>query len=193
MNIQNIATKIDSLSHEWEEFLTKNTSNTKLQELEMKLSNIQSTLDMPVMDIGSIETKSSFGKFLRNGDTSLLETKSLSSVAPDEGGYLITPSLQKKINISMLSKSPMRQLASVDTISTNALDVIIQDGAFDSGWVADAEKRDDTNSPKLQQKRILVHELYAQPKATQRLLDDSAIDLEEWLTTQLQDSFVRHC
>ncbi|WP_083809684.1 phage major capsid protein [Candidatus Midichloria mitochondrii] len=38
---------------------------------------------------------------------------------------------------------------------------------------------------------ILVHELYAQPKVTQRLLDDPRIDIEDWITKKLIDVFAR--
>ncbi len=191
MNIQNIADKVDHIAKEWEQFASTNKSNTTLQELEMKLFNMQTALERPGMDFGTLETKTAFSNYLRKGEVSSLETKSLSSTSNEDGGYLITPALHKKIIAWMKTKSPMRRLASVETISTNALDVIIQDGEFDSGWVADTAARTDSATPHLKQKRIMVHELYAQPKATQRLLDDSAINIEEWLNERLQDSFLR--
>jgi HK97 family phage major capsid protein len=49
--------------------------------------------------------------------------------------------------------------------------------------------RDETSTPKLTTLKIPVHELYAQPKATQKLMDDSAINIEDWLTQRLADSF----
>jgi len=191
MNISIIAEKLEHLTKGWEQFAATNKSNTKLQELEMKVSDIQSALERPEIDLNGIECKTTFGDYLRKGETHGLETKALSTTNNGDGGYLITPSLQKKIVTGMATKSPMRKLASIETISTNALDVIIQDGEFDSGWVADAAARVDSATPKLQQKRVMVHELYAQPKATQRLLDDSAINIEDWLNERLQDSFLR--
>ena len=82
-------------------------------------------------------------------------------------------------------------MASIETISTYVLDVVIEDGKFTSGWIGDAEQRENTETPKLKQKRILVHELYAQPKATQALIDDSAIQIEDWLVERLRDSFIK--
>jgi predicted phage gp36 major capsid-like protein len=46
------------------------------------------------------------------------------------------------------------------------------------GWVGEQETRTETNTPKAGMQRIPVHELYAMPKATQKLLEDSALDVE---------------
>ncbi len=174
MNIEQIESKLDS----------------KIEDLETKFTTLQSAVYRPDPSaIFSIENKS-FTNYLRKGDVSGLETKSFSS-SEEEGGVLLIPALYNRIITGIAALSPMRRLASVETISTNALDVIIEDGKFDSGWVADGAARDETGTPKLKSKRINVHELYAQPKATQRLLDDSAINLESWLNEKLQDSFVR--
>lgn len=191
MNINMIAEKVEHIANSWEQYVANNKSNNKIQELEMKISNIQTAMERPEMDFRDVEHKTRFSNYLRRGETNGLETKALSSTNNGDGGYLITTALQNKIVSGMLAKSPMRRLVSVETISTNSLDIIIQDGEFDSGWVAEAVARGDSATPKLQQKRITVHELFAQPKATQRLLDDSAINLEDWLDERLQDSFLR--
>ncbi|MES2214770.1 MAG: phage major capsid protein [Pseudomonadota bacterium] len=179
MNIQTIASKVEHLTKGFEQFAAS-----------------QAAIDRPELDcgnlgLGNIEHKMAFGNYLRKGETQGMETKSLSTTSNGEGGYLITPALHKRIITGITSKSPMRKLASVENISTNALDVIIQDGEFDSGWVVDAVARVDSTTPQLKQKRIMVHELYAQPKATQRLLDDSAVNVEDWLNDRLQESFLR--
>ncbi len=85
----------------------------------------------------------------------------------------------------------MRQIASIETISTRALDIIIEDGAFVSGWIGEDKARPDTDTPKLKKKTIQAHEIYAQPKATQSIIDDSEINIESWLAERLIDSFVK--
>ena len=174
-----------------------NSENTEqitkqIKMLEDKINNIQTVLARPELgnDNNNIEYKAAFGDYLRKGRMSSLIQKSLSS-APGEGDVLLVPTLYSKIVSEMKARSPMRQLASIETISTNALDVVIEDGKFISGWIGDAERREDTETPKLKQKRILVHELYAQPKATQALIDDSAIQIEDWLVERLRDSFIK--
>ncbi|XVN41473.1 MAG: phage major capsid protein [Rickettsia endosymbiont of Argas persicus] len=85
----------------------------------------------------------------------------------------------------------MRQFASIETIATNTLDVISEDGKFNSGWIGEVEAREETKAAKLKQQRIFVYELYAQPKASQALLDDATIKVENWLSERLRDSFVK--
>lgn len=189
MNPNEMIVKLDTFNAQLAEF-TDNKSLTRIKQLESKVSDIETVLDRPSIGMSHNFEDKSFADYLRKGDMSGFETKSFSSGA-EEGGVLLIPALYSKIIAGITAKSPMRQLASVETISTNVLDVIIEDGKFDTGWVADGAARDETNTPKLQSKKISVHELYAQPKATQRLLDDSAINLESWLNERLRDSFVR--
>jgi HK97 family phage major capsid protein len=177
----------EAISSENTEQITK-----QIKILEDRINNIQTVLARPELgnDNNNIEYKAAFGDYLRKGRMDVLIQKSLSSAA-GEGDVLLVPTLYHKIISEMKARSPMRQLASVETISTNALDVVIEDGKFTSGWIGDAERREDTETPKLKQKRILVHELYAQPKATQVLIDDSAIQIEDWLVERLRDSFIK--
>lgn len=85
----------------------------------------------------------------------------------------------------------MRQLASTEVISSNSLDIVIKDGKFSSSWVGDIDERLETDTAKLRQKRIFVHELYAQPKANQTLINDVAINIDNWLIESLRDSFIK--
>jgi HK97 family phage major capsid protein len=137
-----------------------------------------------------MEHKGLFNNYIRKGIDTELITKSFNGEG-DEGGVLLVPTMYNKIIHSLTTLSPMRSLASVEKISTNALDVVIEDGKFISGWVGETEIRGDTDTPKLVQKRIPVHELFAQPKATQKLVDDSAIEIENWLTERLKDLFLK--
>ena len=85
----------------------------------------------------------------------------------------------------------MRQLSSIESISTRSLDIVLENGAFASGWVAEAGAREATDTPHLLKKTIHAHEIYAQPKATQSIIDDSEINIDNWLVEKLTDSFVR--
>lgn len=190
MHLPEINNKLNQINNGLEQLVCERRHADKLEELEVKMSRMQEALvreDIPFMSSG--ENKG-FADYIRKGDISNLETKSLSS-AEEEGGYLVTPALYNKILAGLNARSPMRQLASVETISTNALDIIIEEGDFDCGWTLETSLRDETKTSRLKQKRIMVHELYAQPKATQRLLDDAAINIEQWLNERLQDSFVK--
>ena len=85
----------------------------------------------------------------------------------------------------------MRQVASVEEVSSDALEIIEDKDAADAGWTTETGTRSDTTTPQISKKTIPVHELYAQPKATQKLMDDSSIDIESWLAGKLSDIFSR--
>lgn len=159
-------------------------------KVEKSLENIESAFSRPDISVDHMMIDTKFATFLRAGAIDL-ETKSLNTNANEEGGFMLRPELENRIVTGIKAKSPMRQLASVETISTNALDILIERNRFVSNWVADAAVRPDTDNAGVTQKRISVHELYAQPKATQRLLDDGAINIESWISERLEDSFAR--
>jgi HK97 family phage major capsid protein len=161
------------------------TINTEINTLKSTVEKLQTVIERP--EITSHHT-SSMDSFMRHSIQSE-EKKSFSSDDADTGAMLITPEKYHQIINAIASYSPIRRLASVDTISSNALDVVISNALFDSGWVGESEGRADTKNPHLIQKRIHVHELYAQPKTTQRLLDDTFINIESWLTARIVESF----
>jgi HK97 family phage major capsid protein len=165
-------------------------TKAKIANLEEQVGHLQTVMARPGdLDFGNHEQKTAFNNYLRKGVVNDLVTKSFSGDA-EEAGVLLVASLYEKIINQINAKSPMRRLASTQVISTNALDVILENGKFTTGWVAETAAREETATSKLVQKRIPVHELYAQPKATQKLLDDAAINLEQWLLERLSDSFI---
>ncbi|MCC8397789.1 MAG: phage major capsid protein [Rickettsia endosymbiont of Labidopullus appendiculatus] len=174
------------------ELMTKQNNNEiKINELQEKMYNLENFLSRPeIGGMQDIEHKTAFNNYIRKGNQSELIEKSLNSRA-EEGGVLLVPALYNSIITEINARSPMRQLASIETISSNALDIVIEEGNFASGWVGDLQAREETAASKLKQQRIFVHELYAQPKASQTLIDDSAIRIENWLIERLRDSFVK--
>ncbi len=113
------------------------------------------------------------------------ETKSLSAGHDPDGGYLIPQDLSNRIIEDITDHSTMRQLAQVIEISTDAVEMLADKGGADVGWVAETAERPETSTPELIKIRIPVHELYAKPRATQKLLDDARIDVESWLAGKI--------
>ena len=166
--------------------------NDKINELEEKLYNMQNILERPnSVNIEEQEQKTAFINYVRKGEDNELMQKSSLNSSTEAGGVLILQTLYNSIITEINARSPMRGLASIETISTNALDIISEDGKFSSGWIGEVEAREETTAAKLKQQRIFVHELYAQPKASQALLDDATIRVENWLGERLRDSFVK--
>jgi HK97 family phage major capsid protein len=90
---------------------------------------------------------------------------------------------------NLASSEMMRNLASSETISSDSLDMLEESDEAGAGWVAETAAREDTKTTQVNKRRILVHELYAQPKATQKLIDDAAIDIGQWLSEKIANSF----
>lgn len=140
------------------------------------------------------EYKKAFDGYLRKGAVGGVESfekKALSVGSDPDGGYLVTPSMSSTIIRIVNETSPMRKVAAIETISTDALEILEDKDDAAAGWTTEAGSVADTTTPKLGKKNIPVHELYAQPKATQKLVDDSAIDIEQWLAAKVADIFSR--
>ena len=147
-------------------------------------------LTNPVMT----EHKEAFQDYLRRGvedDLSHLERKALSASSDPDGGYLITPAMAETIVHKVFETSPMRHLASVEVISSDALEILEDTDEAAAGWTTETGAVSETATPDLGKKTIPVHELYAQPKATQKLVDDASIDIELWLSKKLTEVFSR--
>lgn len=107
------------------------------------------------------------------------------------GGYLVTPDTSGRMVKKVYESTPMRQLASVVPIGTDALEGPIDNDEADAAWVGEVQTRSQTDAPQLGMWRIEVNELYAYPKVTQKLLEDAKIDIEAWLGDKASSKFAR--
>lgn len=139
--------------------------------------------------------KKSFLQFMRiNGDERAMspeDQKSLSVGKDPDGGYLVTPAMSNRIIQRVFESDPIRQLASVETITTGAIEWNVDWGEAGSGWEGEYVAGDETDTPQWNKKRIPVHILYAAPRATQTLLEDAGINVETWLANHVARRFAR--
>ena len=137
--------------------------------------------------------KAAFDRFLRKDERSLSadEIKALSVGNDADGGYVVYPDMSGRIVQQVFETSPMRAYASVQTISTDALEGLYDDNEASVEWVGETQTRSETDTPEIGRWRIPVHELSAKPHATQKLLDDAEIDMEAWLAGKVADKFAR--
>jgi HK97 family phage major capsid protein len=137
--------------------------------------------------------KAAFLEYLRKDDRVMgpTEMKALSVGHDPDGGYVVDPDTSGRIVMKQFDTSPMRQYASVQVISTDALEGLFDLDEASCGWVGETATRAETNTPQLRAWRIPVHEQYAKPRATQKLLDDAYIDMEAWLTGKIAEKFSR--
>jgi HK97 family phage major capsid protein len=149
-----------------------------------------------VREFGATELtsyKSAFDSYMRKEERTLSgdEIKALSVGSDPDGGYVVYPDLSGRIVTRVFETSPMRAYASVQVISSDALEGLFDLNEASSGWVAETDTRAVTNTPQLGKWRIPVHELYAKPSATQKLLDDASINMEAWLASKVAEKFAR--
>ncbi len=137
--------------------------------------------------------KAAFDTFIRKGEEvmGVDERKALSVGTDPDGGYVVNPDLSGRIVMKVFESSPMRAYASVQVISSDALEGLFDLNEASSGWVGETDSRAETNTPQLGKWRIPAHELYAKPKATQKLLDDASINMEAWLASKVAEKFAR--
>lgn len=131
-------------------------------------------------------------QFIRKGDASGYEAeelKSLSAGTDPDGGYMITPDMDRNISRVVSQVSPIRSVANIVTTSSSALKRLINVGGTGSGWVGESESRPQTDTASLRERSYPVMELYSMPAATQTLLDDAAFDVEAWLADEVQIEF----
>lgn len=139
------------------------------------------------------EYKAAFGKYLRLDEKVLDngEAKALSIGSDPDGGYVVHPDMNGRVVERVFDTSPMRAYASIQVISSDALEGLHDTDEAAASWVEETASRAETNTPELKRWRIPVHELYANPAATQRILDDAEINIEQWLADKVADKFAR--
>jgi HK97 family phage major capsid protein len=129
---------------------------------------------------------------VRGGETGALralETKAMSAGSNPDGGYLVPVELEHEIGERLAAISPIRALASVRTISGNVYKKPFMTAGPATGWVGETDSRTQTTSPTLDALSFPAMELYAMPAATATLLDDSAVNIDEWIAQEVELTF----
>jgi HK97 family phage major capsid protein len=127
--------------------------------------------------------------YLRSGRET--EVKSMSTVSPADGGYSVPTELDAKIAERMLRISPIRSVAQVVQTSTSDYRKLISLGGTVSGWVSENAARPGTGTPQFAEIIPPHGELFANPSASQQMLDDAAFDIETWLADEIAREFAR--
>jgi len=140
--------------------------------------------------------RKAFDAYLRSGDDDALrgldlEGKALNTAVAAEGGYLVDPQTSETILSVMNSTASIRAIANVVQVEATSFDVLVDHTELGHGWASEAGAVAESDTPQIDRIAIPLHELSALPKASQRLLDDSAFDVEGWLAARIADRFAR--
>ena len=114
---------------------------------------------------------------------------SLNKGVASEGGYLAPVEWDRTISDKLIIVSPMRSLASVMTIGGAGFTKLFNNRGTASGWVGETAARPETAAPAFGQMTYATGELYANPSATQQMLDDAEVNLEAWLAGEVETEF----
>ncbi|WP_199261697.1 phage major capsid protein [Paracoccus binzhouensis] len=135
-----------------------------------------------------------FDAYIRHGDDSALRGLPLEGKAmttTSDGGFLAAPTVALQVQEALNVTASLRRVANVVTVESATYEVLVDMGDIAHGWASEATAQAETGSSTVQRVVIPVHELSAMPKASQRLLDDSAFDVETWLAGRIAEKFAR--
>ena len=135
------------------------------------------------------EEKAAFDGYLKTGASFGLEMKAGLSTASNSAGYVVPPETERAIERRLMAGSPMREIATVRTVGAGVFRKPVSTAGVASGWVAETAARPETDPATLALLEFPSADLYANPAATQSLLDDALIDLDEWLAAEVEDAF----
>lgn len=195
-----VATALSGFLGEFKTFQTD--LHSRIQKQEERLTMLQKksmTAGRPALS-AAVETgaphQKAFNAYLRNGDDDglrglELEGKGLSSAVAGDGGYLVDPQTADTIKTVLSSTASLRAIANVVTVEATSFDVLIDRADLGAGWATETGPSVETDTPQIERITIPLHELSALPKASQRLLDDSAFDIDGWLADRIAKKFSR--
>ena len=192
--MQGFAADLDAFQAE----ITRKLSQTeeRLTVLDRKTALSPARPVLSQADAGPTLHHKAFDAYLRSGDDSPLrglelEAKGMNTQMAADGGYLVDPETASAIRGVLHSTASIRAIASVVTVESTSFDVLVDHTDVSTGWASETVAPGESDTPKIDRIPIRLHELSAMPKASQRLLDDSAFDIEGWLAARIAAKFAR--
>ncbi|MBN2972943.1 phage major capsid protein [Roseomonas aeriglobus] len=142
----------------------------------------------PLLSGGSAP-RGGFASFVRSG--SVVEMKALSGTSDAAGGYAVPREIDAAIDATLASISPIRAIANIVKVGSAGYRKLVTSGGTPSGWSGETGGRPETATPTFNEIAPPMGELYANPAASQAMLDDASFDVEEWLAGEIATEFAR--
>lgn len=185
-NVEAINEKLTELGKE------KKALEARIDEMEKKANRIPAGGDSAANAEDVAAHKAAFAEYFRKGKVGNLrelERKALEVGSDPSGGYTVNAEIDSQISRVVTNFSAMRALATVRPISSGEYKKFVNVGGANSGWVGEKEPRSETNTPSLEELAFNACEVYAEPRTTQQLIDDSIIDIAGWLSDEVAVEF----
>jgi len=186
--------KADALEQSFDAFEDDGVAALKeeLEQLKSKISAGVIAAQRPALDgVKSAGSVSFVDGYLRRGIESGLEMKALGSSSDAIGGYAVPEEIDAVIDRTLNAISPIRAIANVVKVGSAGYRKLVASGGTPSGWVGFEAARPETNTPNFTEIVPASGELYANPAASQQMLDDAMFDVEAWLASEIAAEFAR--
>ena len=183
-------------------------TNEKLDRLNCALADNQSRIDEMVLktrrphfdpatqtqsqSVAGLQHKAAFESYIRSGEMTNLrdyEQKALSVGSDPDGGYLVPEETESTVMQSLKAASPIRAIAGNRQVSASVYKKPFSITGPGTGWVGETAARPETTSPALAELSFPTMELYAMPGATSTLLEDSAVNIDDWIAEEVRTAF----
>jgi HK97 family phage major capsid protein len=149
-------------------------------------------VDRPALSGSAASAQSAFtAQYLRQGLDSGFERKSFAGTSDTAGGYAVPEEIDAVIARQLVSISPIRSIATVVQTGSAGYRKLVTTGGADAGWASETGARAETATPVFNEIVPAMGELYANPAASQAMLDDAAFDVEAWLASEIATEFAR--
>lgn len=208
--------KINDLTAKFDDFQSKTAEKSEIEGIKSELGECKNELlklsrNNGVMSMTNEQKAEAWSKrvsdILRKNrtehaefDSAILGTKADPDPAPTVipqgqtgndalGGYAVPFALDRKILSKVRDLNIMRRLCSSQSVSTPETYWNVDLGGTDAGWVGELTDRPNTNVPQLARAGITWGEIYANPKASYRLLDDALFNVEAWYSQKVAETF----
>ncbi|MFN2473488.1 MAG: phage major capsid protein [Sphingomicrobium sp.] len=164
----------------------------ELALLKKKIADGTIAAQRPLLDGVKSEESSAFvTRYLRQGIEAGLEQKALGSSSDAIGGYAVPREIDQAIGETLTAISPIRAIANVIKVGSANYRKLVASGGTPSGWVGFEGARPETATPGFTEIVPASGDLYANPAASQQMLDDAMFDVEKWLAQEIATEFAR--
>ncbi len=189
-----IEVKADKLEASFEAFDEAGMAGLK-EELALLRKRVEEGViagQRPALDgVKSAATTAFVEGYLRSGVESGLEQKAIGSSTDAIGGYAVPREIDEAIDKTLVAISPIRAIANVVRVGSAGYRKLVSTGGTPSGFVGFEAARPATNTGTFVEIVPASGDLYANPAASQQMLDDAMFDVEAWLASEIATEFAR--
>ena len=170
----------------------------EVRELREEMGALKARMDAqaasaarPALSGASAQKSPFVENYLRKGMEAGVELKAIVGTSDAAGGYAVPEEIDAQIDRALAAISPIRAIANVVKVGSAGYRKLVTTGGTPSGWVSETAGRPETDTPVFAEIAPPFGELYANPAASQAMLDDAAFDVESWLASEIATEFAR--